>query len=274
MWTVSTGESTLILVGSIGGAPREVVWRPEALQAAAARADRILTPQEGRASFADVLRVLWRARTLTRLPKGRSTADYLSPDHQVRLEALMASDRDSDWRSRSLLILGFNLMEEWAGHSRRRSGVDAVDVVRRAARRGRTPVRPVGVVRGDEMVDRLLKADPSIHVPCVEAAIEAAEHGPEAARQRAEDWRASRIAEVLASPVDRALHQCWPWGDPDLAPVLHQQWTEALDGALLTPGVTLAVVPVRLLASTGAVLDRLEARGLEVAGPDWKSGGD
>ena len=270
MWTVTRGDSTLILVGAITGIPRDLSWRPDDLEAAAARSQQILTPQEGRASFTDVLRVIWRIRSIARMPRGQTSADYLTPEWQTRLEAVMAGERNQDWRQKSLLLLGFDLMQDKAGYSGRRGGDDAVDVIRRAARRARVPTRPVGVVRGDELVDSLISAPQSTHVPCVEAAIAAAEVGPDAARQRAEAWRRLRVPEVVASPIDRALSQCWPWGDPEIAPQLHQQWAAAIETALISPGVTLGVAPIRLLAEPGGVLDGLEARVLEIVGPEWR----
>ena len=271
MWTVTRGDSTLILVGAITGIPRDLEWRPDDLEAAAARSDLILTPQEGRASLSDVLRVIWRMRTIARMPAGRTSADYLTPEWQARLETLMAGERNQDWRTKSLLILGFDLMQDKAGYTGRRGGDDAMDVIRRAARRGRVDTRPVGTVRGDELIASLIDAPQSAHVPCVEAAIAAAEQGPDAARERAEDWRARRVPEVVASPIDRALNQCWPWGDPEIAPQLHQQWAAAIETALISPGVTMGVAPIRLLAEDGGVLDGLEARGFEVVGPAWRA---
>jgi hypothetical protein len=270
MWTVSRGDSTLILVGAITGIPRDLAWRPDDLEAAAARSDQILSPQVGQASVTDLLRVIWRARTIGMMPQGQTTADYLSPDYQARLEAVMADDRSQDWRTRSLLFVGFELMQDKAGYNRGRSGDDAMDVIRRAARRARVPVRPVGTVRGDELVDSLITAPQTAHVPCVEAAIAAAEQGPDSARIRAEDWRALRVADVVASPIDRALNQCWPWGDPEIAPQLRQQWAAAIETAMISPGVTMGVAPIRLLADEGGVLDGLVARGFDVVGPEWK----
>lgn len=270
MWTVSRGDSTLILVGAITGIPRDLEWRPDDLEAAAARSQLILTPQEGRASVTDLLRVIWRIRTIARMPRGQTSADYLTPEWQARLEAIMAGERNQDWRGKSLLILGFDLMQDKAGYTGRRGGDDAMDVIRRAARRARVEARPVGTVRGDELVSSLVDAPQSAHVPCVEAAIAAAEQGPDAARQRAEDWRARRVAEVVASPIDRALNECWPWGDPEIAPQLHQQWAAAIETSLFLPGVTMGVAPIRLLAEEGGVLDGLEARGFDVVGPEWK----
>ena len=270
MWTVTRGDSTLILVGAITGIPRDLSWRPDDLEAAAARSDQILSPQEGRASVTDLLRVIWRARTIGLMPPGQTTADYLTPEYQARLEAIMADDRTQDWRTKSLLFVGFDLMQDKAGYRQGRSGDDAMDVIRRAARRARVPVRPVGTVRGDELIDSLITAPQTAHVPCVEAAIAAAEKGPDAARERAEDWRALRVADVVASPIDRALNQCWPWGDPEIAPQLRQQWAAAIETSMISPGVTMGVAPIRLLADTGGVLDGLEARGFEVVGPEWK----
>jgi hypothetical protein len=271
MWTVSRGDSTLILVGAITGIPRDLEWRPDDLEAAAARSQLILTPQEGRASVTDLLRVIWRIRTISRMPRGQTSADYLTPEWQARLDAVMAGEGNQGWREKSLLILGFDLMQDKAGYTGRRGGDDAMDVIRRAARRARVDTRPVGTVRGDELIASLIDAPQSAHVPCVEAAIAAAEKGSDAARERAEDWRARRVPEVVASPIDRALNQCWPWGDPEIAPQLHQQWAAAIETALISPGVTMGVAPIRLLAEEGGVLDGLEARGFEVVGPEWKA---
>ena len=271
MWTVTRGDSTLILVGAITGIPRDLRWRPDDLEAAAARSDLILMPQQGRASVADLFRVIWRARTIGLMPRGQTTADYLTPEYQARLEAIMADERNQDWRTRSLLFVGFDLMQDKAGYTGRRGGDDAMDVIRRAARRARVDARPVGTVRGDELIDSLITAPQTAHVPCVEAAIAAAELGPDAARERAEDWRALRVSDVVASPIDRALNECWPWGDPEIAPQLRQQWAAAIETAMISPGVTMGVAPIRLLADEGGVLDGLKARGFEVVGPEWRA---
>ena len=204
------------------------------------------------------------------MPEGQTSADYLTPDYQARLESIMAAERNQDWRTESLLLVGVQLMRDKAGYQAGRSGDDVMDVIRRAARRARVPVRPVGTVRGDEVVESLITAPQTAHVPCLEAAIVAAEQGPDSARIRAEDWRALRVADVVASPIDRALNQCWPWGDPEIAPQLRQQWAAAIETALVSPGVIMGVAPIRLLAEEGGVLDGLEARGFDVVGPEWK----
>lgn len=267
MWEVTSGESTVILVGAISGLPREFQWRPEALEAATARSQRILYPQEGQASISDVFRLIWRIRTIARLPAGKTTANYLSPEMQTRLDALMANERNQAWRNQSFIGLSFDLLKT-AGYERGGRGV--AEAVRRAARTARIDGKPVGIVRGDEMVDNLITQPPEIYLPCAEAAIKAAEAGSEGATARLEAWRSLKVVEVLATPLENALNLCWPSGDPEIAPVLRGQWADAAKLALTEPGVTMGVAPLRILAEQGGVLDQLEAQGLEIKGPIWR----
>ena len=270
IWQVTRGDSSLILVGAVSGVPRDVEWRPEALEAATRRSQRILFPQEGRASVADVFRLIWRIRTVASLPRGTTTADYLSPEVQARLDAVMADQKNDSWRTNSLMILSMDLMSDKAGYERGRTR-NATDVIKKVARDARIPVRPVGTVRGDEIVDSLITAPPATYASCVERALAAAEAGPEGAAARIADWRARRVPEVMAQPLEQALGLCWPWGDPEIAPLLRRQWAEAVQTALGEPGVTMAVAQLRVLAEPDGVLDTLQAQGYEIEGPAWKS---
>lgn len=267
MWTVERGDSTVILVGAISGVPRDFVWRPEALEEATARSQRILYPTVGQASLTDVFRLMWRIRTISRLPNGTTSADYLSPELQTRLEAVMTGE-DDGWRTKSFVALSLDLLEK-AGRERRTSG--AVDAVRKAAREARVPGEPIGIVRGDELVEGLISDPPAQYIPCVEAAVAAAEAGPDGATERLEAWRSLRVPDVLAAALDVAYDRCWPSGDPEIAPMVREQWREATQEALTQPGVTMGVASLRILAEPGGVLDQLEAEGLDVRGPDWKA---
>jgi len=267
MWTVERGDSVVILVGSIEGVPRDYVWRPEALEAATRESQRILYPMEARASPADLLRMLWRIRTVARLPNGTTIADHVPPELLLRLERLKADERSDAWRTESLVGLSFDLLRD-AGRERRSRAVPSV--VREAARAARIPGEPVGVVRGDELIDNLITLPPSTYLRCVEAATTAAEAGPAGAAARLDAWSGLRVPEVLANPLDQALGLCWPSGDPDIAPTVRTLWAEATNTALGQPGVTLGVAPLRILAEPGGVLDQLEAQGLDPRGPEWK----
>lgn len=267
MWTVERDDSVVILIGSMEGVPRDYVWRLEALEAATRESQRILYPLEAQVSAADILRMIWRIRTIARLPAGTTIADHVPPELLVRLERLKVDEGSDSWRTESLVGLSFDLLRD-AGRERRARG--ALTVVRAAARAAGVPGEPVGVVRGDELIDNLITLPPSTYLPCVEAATAAAEAGPAGAAARLDAWSGLRVVEVLANPLDQALNLCWPSGDPEIAPVVRARWAEATNEALSQPGVTLGVAPLRTLAEPGGVLDQLEAQGLDPRGPEWK----
>ena len=182
----------------------------------------------------------------------------------------MAYEKSELWRCNSLMLLSMKLMNDRAGYGRDRYR-DAKDLIKKAVRDARIPVRPVDTVRGDEIVDSLITAPPATYATCLERALAAAEAGPEGAAIRISDWRARRVPEVMAQPLEQALGLCWPWGDPEIAPLLRRQWAEAVQTALGEPGVTMAVAQLRVMAEPDGVLDGLEAQGYEIEGPAWKA---
>lgn len=269
MWEVTRGGSTVLLVGAIQAVPAGIDWRPDALEQATRQAQRVYFPQRIAASPADLFRVIWRSRTLTRMPEGRTTADYLSPEWQARLDALEAT-YGKDWSRDSFLILSSELLSDRLG-LRDRGNQEVGEVVRRAARRARVPVTSIGSVRGDAVIDDLLNRSPESWVPCIEASIAATEAGRPAVEARGLAWIRFDVPAVMGSPIEVAMSQCWPWSDPTLGTLLRGQWISAVEGAMRQPGVTLAVAPLRVLAEPGGVLDDLERRGFEIIGPDWRT---
>jgi len=268
MWEVTRGEGTVLLVGEIRGVPAATPWRPDALEAATLRADRVFSGMRVQASFSDLLRLIWRSRTLASLPEGKTSADYLTPEWQARLSALEAR-YGQDYSRRSFLMSSGDLLTDRLRFNRNTTD-DAGDVVKRAARRGRIKVEAVEAGRGDALIENLLTAPPESLVPCLQAAIVATEAGPDSLIARGEAWTKFQAPAVLASPLEHALSVCWPWGDPSLGPQLKAEWVKAVNTGLNETGVTMAVAPFNVLAERGGVLDQLEAQGLEIEGPIWR----
>jgi len=270
IWEVTREGATVLLVGEIRSVPKATFWSPRALEAATARSQRVMSGTGVQASLSDLFRLVWRMRTLTRLPHGTTSADWLEPEWQARLDAIEARI-DEDYSRRNFLLTAPDLLREGAGFGRDTAD-DAGDVVSRAARRARVPVRSVQGSRGDELVENLLSASPTTRLDCMRAAIVAAEAGPEATLERGRAWTRFEVAAVMASPIQRAVEQCWPWGDPSFGPQLKTAWVQSIDAALTEQGVTMAVAPLGILAEEGGVLDRLQADGLTIEGPQWKAG--
>ncbi len=268
MWTVTTATGTLILVGEIKAIPEITPWQPDRLEMATARADRVILGIRPKVSPGDVLRIIFAGGKITRLPKGTTTDDYLDAERSAKLAAL-AERYGQDYSDRSFLMTSFDLMVRRLGFNRD-TGKDATEVVKSAARRADVPTEPVGTVRGEDMLDNLAEMPPAAHLPCLDAAMAATEQGPDLIAKRGEDWRAFAIPEVMTNPLEVALGRCWPWADQEMGGELRGQWLAALQSAASADGVTLAVVPLRVLAEDGGVLDRLTQQGLAIRGPAWR----
>lgn len=268
IWEASVNGSTVLLVGEIRNVPKAVRWRPERLQAATARADRVILGVKASFTVGDIFRLMFKLGKLKHLPAGHTTADYLTPAEQARLTSIEGQTHQS-YGGQSMLITGFGLLTKELRFNHDTAD-DASEVVRDTARDRKIATRPVGVLRGKEILDSLFSAAPETHVPCLHAAMAAYENGPDGVQQRGRDWTDLDVSSVMASPIEDALGSCWPWTDGRYGPELRRQWDDALEAALRQPGVTLAVVPLRVLAEGGGVLDRLKARGVVIKGPVWR----
>lgn len=269
MWTIETPVGIVLLVGEITNVPKATPWHPDRLEAAAGGAQRIILGTKAKVSPGDILRLVFKGGKLTKLPDGRVAADYLDTERLARLRALETRYGQS-YDRRNFLMTAFDLLSKRLAFSKD-TGDDATDVVRKAARRGDIATRPVGEVRGEDMIDNLFAAAPASHLPCLDAAMAAAETGPDIVTARGRAWTRFDVPAVMANPLETALGRCWPWTDNSFGAALRGQWIEALDEAIAQPGVTLAVVPIRVLAESDGVLDQLERRGLQVEGPAWRT---
>ncbi|MFL0354911.1 TraB/GumN family protein [Erythrobacter sp. GH1-10] len=269
MWTIDTDTGTVILVGEIRAVPKSTPWQPDRLKEATGEANRVILRAAPKFSPGDVLRLIFRGGRFTRLPDKGVAADYLSIEQRARLAKLEAQ-YDIDYDRRSFLMTGFDLLARRLDFDDETID-DATDVVRKAANRADVPITRPERFRGEDLLDNLAEADPRDHIPCLEAAMSATEAGQPIIERRGNDWRRFDIPTVMENPLEIALGTCWPWADDELGEEIRTQWTAMIEDAAGAEGVTLAVVPLRVLAETGGVLDQLDARGFVIGGPDWRA---
>ncbi|WP_337661316.1 TraB/GumN family protein [Erythrobacter sp. Alg231-14] len=268
MWTIETPTGTIILVGEIAAVPESTPWQPDRLEEATAEAQQVILRARPKFSPGDVFRLIFRGGRFTKLPDGRVAADYLNADQRARLAALEA-EYDIDYDRRSFLMTGFDLLARRLDFDDDTTK-DATDVVRKAADRADVPIDRPERFRGEDLLDNLADADPASHIPCLEAAMSATEQGQAIIEARGNDWRRFDVPAVMDNPLEVALGTCWPWADPDLGEEIRGQWVSMIADAANADGVTLAVVPLRVLAEQDGVLDQLEARDFPIGGPDWR----
>jgi uncharacterized protein YbaP (TraB family) len=269
MWTIRMRTGAVILVGEITEVPKATPWRSERLEEATERAQRVILGTKAKISPGDIFRIIFKGGRLTKLPKGRSAADYLTARQVKQLQAL-STRFNHDYTKQNFLMTAFDLLSKRLAFSRDTTA-DAFDVVRKAARHANIPARPVGAVRGEDMLDNLFAATPETHIPCLDSAMTATEIGPEIVAERGRAWTELDVPAVMANPLEKALGRCWPWTNDSFGPALRGQWIDAIHDATMETGVTLAVVPLRVLAEKDGVLDQLKAQGLAISGPVWRS---
>ena len=268
MWTIETPTGTILLVGEIAAVPESTPWQPDRLEEATAEATRVIIRSRPKFSPGDVFRLIFRGGRFTKLPDGTVAADYLTAAQRARLAAL-ETEYDVDYDRRSFLMTSFDLLARRLDFDDDTTK-DATDIVQKAADRADVPIDRPTRFRGEDLLDNLAEADPASHIACLEAAMSATEQGQGIIEARGSAWRSFDVPAVMANPLEIALGTCWPWADPEVGEEIRTIWTDMIVGSVQTEGVTLAVVPLRVLAEEGGVLDQLEARGLDIGGPDWR----
>jgi uncharacterized protein YbaP (TraB family) len=268
MWTIDTPKGTIILVGEIRAIPKTTPWQPDRLKDATAQAQRVILGARPKISPGDVFRLIFSGGTFTKLPDKSVASDYLSAEQWARLSAL-GTAQDEDYSRSSFLLTSFQLLSRELRFNRDTTD-DATDVVKSAADKANVPIERAATLRGEDLLDNLAEAPPASHIPCLDAAMRAVETGPDIVEQRGADWRRYDVPAVMSNPLETALGKCWPWADADVGSEIRTIWVDAITRAKGEAGVTLAVVPLRVLAERDGVLDQLEAQGLDIAGPAWK----
>lgn len=268
MWTIDTPKGTIILVGEIRAIPKTTPWQPDRLKDATAQASRVILGARPKISPGDVFRIMFSGGKFTKLPDDSVASDYLDAAQWTRLEKLGTAQAE-DYSRQSFLITSFQLLRKELRFNRDTAD-DASDVVKDAAEKANVPITRAATLRGEDFIDNLAEAPPAAHIPCLAAAMDAVEVGPDIVEQRGADWRRYDIPAVMANPLETALGRCWPWADETLGNELRTIWVDQIAEASSAKGVTLAVVPLRVLAESGGVLDQLAQRGFDISGPEWK----
>jgi uncharacterized protein YbaP (TraB family) len=269
MWTIDTDSGTIILVGEIRAVPKSTPWQPDRLKEATSEAQRTIIRARPKFSPGDVLRLIFRGGRFTKLPDKSVASDYLDPDQRARLAALEL-EYDRDYDRGSFLMTAFDLLARRLDFDDKTTD-DATDVVKKAARKADIPILRPERFRGEDLLDDLAEAPPESHIPCLEAAMSATEAGQSIIAKRGADWRKFDVPAVMDNPLEIALGQCWPWADAELGEDIRAQWVGMIEEAAQSDGVSLAVVPLRVLAETEGVLDQLENRGFTIYGPEWRA---
>ncbi len=270
MWHVTSGQTTVVLVGTIDGVTKTTVWDPSPLIEAMRMSDRVMFPemQQVTASPIAMIGYLAKWRRQASLPKGQTLRDFLSPAQFQRLQSLQQRGIASKGAEKKHpLYLAFDLRDTAKGNGG--YALNASQYVRQAIRKYKLNLVPIQKSSAKSFAANLFSGSPSRHVPCLIDAMEMAEAGSAAVAARSQAWAQRKVPEVLNSPAEDVYHSCFPAESED-APARRAALHGGIKRLLLEPKITVAILDLHTLARQGGVLDDLSAAGHQVRGPAWR----
>lgn len=269
VWQVTSGTATVVLVGAISGVTVTTKWDPTALTEALRRADRVMFPVTADVDVSPFAMVgyflKWRRQAM--LPRGQTLADILTPEQYAQLVDLEAKGvLRPGFEHVHPLHLALSLQATAQGSTKYGPGVPAF--VTKAVAEYKLKLVPLTKVNAKSLAAGMFDSPPSRHVACLMASAAMVQAGPAGIEARSQAWAAQRVPEVMASAADQRFANCWPAGAPSL--MTSADLLSGVQQLLADRQVTVAVVPLQMLAERGGVLDRLVASGFDVSGPAWK----
>lgn len=262
VWTVKDADSTIVLFGSVHMLPRDLDWRPPALDAALAEADDLWfetdTDPNGNAESAQI------ARREGTMPGGAGLIALLSPLGQARLDRVASRlgfapaslDGLKPWLAEVTLSVAF-LSARGAGvaHGVEQSLADAAPgAVRRTFE---TPAEQIDFFAGAPLKDQLasledtlrqLDEDPTYYDRLIRTWATGDMHGLEA-------MALAPLRQVSPVLYDRLIVQ------------RNRRWAVTIRERLAGSGETVIVVGAGHLVGPDSVPALLRAEGIAVEGP-------
>lgn len=265
-WRVSKGDSVVWVMGAPSGLPRGVKWNDAVLAARLTGARRLIVPPSYSVGIGDVFGAFaLRSRLKTPSPIEAS----LPADLRDRFAAASAVLRQPPghydrWKP---AVAGLLMVVDF----RRRAGIQdnqPLAAARSEAARKRVRVTPAASYKAMPFL-RAVAGDltDAVNLACLADSLHEVEAGSQRVRDAAEAWARGDVRGALTA--ERGYEKCLASFPEFTAQVRQTMGDEAAAIAhdLQTPGVSVAVVPLRTLVARDGVLSQLAARGFDVRTP-------
>lgn len=270
-WRVKDGDTTVYILGvGADDLPSDIAWDRTWVERRLKGANVLLLGnrvvlQGGLTDIPALLKVRGQLKSKTPLEAG------LPPPLRARFVA--ARERLGQPASR---YAGWSPM--WAGlmlvqdNQSKGGNASVTDAIVKIAKRDKVKRSTPATYRAVPMMQAAMgKLTPQVHEECLSDAISDISAPAGQVRARAEGWARGDVASALKGP--RSFEKCLLLlgGGEEMWNRVMNDNAGAIADALKTPGHAVAVMSLRQLLAKGGVIERLEARGLEVEGPGRES---
>ncbi len=270
-WKVSHGDATVFVLGLPTLAPKQVVFDDLVVRRRLEHADRLILAPAPDVNWLALPGFLLGGRRM--MAQTAPMSADLPPDTATRLRALLVrrGQKPDALDHVKPAFAGFMLANSDDGKSLTLSVGDLQDQIEKLARSTAHHPRPTLVRTGRYDILAQVKELARLPAPeqhtCLDDGLRQAESGGGGLKAVAAQWAAGRVRDV--TQADRGFEACLA-RSPRVASDLQRgisASTAAIEAALRSPGLSVALVDLRPLLATDGVLDRLRRQGYEVHAP-------
>jgi len=265
-WRVTNGASTVWVIGAPSGLPKGVKWNNALLSARLTGARRMIVPPAYGVGLGDIFgAIALRGKLKTKAPIEASLpadlrARYLADSALLRQEP----GRYDHWKP---AVAGLIML----GDFRKRAAVDEnqpLAAARSLAGRKGVRVTPAAAYKAMPFLKTLAgDLTDAVNLACLADSLQEIEAGSGRVQTAAQAWARGDVRGALTA--ERGFERCLA-SFPEFTAQVRQTMADeaaAIDRDLQTPGVSVAVIPLRSLVARDGVLSLLAARGYQVRTP-------
>ncbi len=266
-WVVKDGDSTVYILGMPnGGIPPKSTWDRRWLDRRLKGANSLILADSvafkgGISSFGEAMRLYRSLRS--DIPLETRLDDPLRSRFVAAREKLgQPAGRYAKWTPfvASLILMGDSAPQGW---------VDPRDDVIKAARKAKVRRVEAPARNVSDMVSKVFSnMDPALETTCLSAAVRTVERARPGTV--AEGWARGDVAAAISGPRDYEGCVLLLNGGAQIWRAIVDDQTRLIAEALKTPGHSVALVDISSMVAEEGVIRKLEARGLEVTGPDGR----
>ena len=266
-WVVKDGDSTVYILGMPGGRiPPKSAWDRRWLDRRLKGANSLILADSvrvsvGISSFGEAMRLYRSLRS--DIPLETRLQDPLRSRFVAAREKVgRPAARYAKWTPfvASMMLLGDSTPRGW---------VDPRDDILKVARKAKVRRVEVPARNVSDMVSKVFSnMDPGLETTCLSAAVRTVERARPSAT--AEGWARGDVAAAISGPRDYEGCLLLLNGGPQFWRAIVDDQTRLIADGLKTPGHSVALVEISSMVAVEGILRKLEARGLEVTGPDGR----
>lgn len=266
MWRVSRNGSEVVIMGTVSPVAHSLAWDDRRLRRNLTGARQMLVPSRPVGGAKAMLSYALGDRSKIRVGGTSTLAARLPTDLAAKFSAAAGAahqqlSKYDRWKPAAAGIMLLGDFDKAAGLSRGKP----IITITRLAQSMKIPVKAAGKVDVAKVLGDGTRLDDAQNIACLAVAAEQVYRLAGAPGELGQAWAVGDLRAVQRLYTPRIADQC-PLQNPLLDNEIAAS-VSVVQGALQTPGHSVALIDMSLLLRPGGVLDRLSADGNQIDTP-------